>query len=172
MENYCNIKSAVMVLALFFSLTLYGCGSSNSNWIDLVKNGVLPFDQTVTFGNAMDKYKYFSSTKWEFFETQKKVKIVQMTGKLTKDSFLLMNDDDRDAMAEALENGEMVVQCAINADGKSFVVSYIEVNYKTKCDPPRKSEGDLDSIKNIYKDESCITLFEWKVLRDCSKKPR
>jgi hypothetical protein len=36
--------------------------------INLVKNGTLPFDKTITVGNVLDNYEYFTQKKWVFDE--------------------------------------------------------------------------------------------------------
>jgi len=36
--------------------------------INLVKSGTLPFDKTITVGNALDNYEYFTQKKWVFDE--------------------------------------------------------------------------------------------------------
>jgi len=52
-------KLSFFVFVLFF-FTFFACGSSD---IDTVKKGFLPFDRGITFGAAIENYKYFSSVK-------------------------------------------------------------------------------------------------------------
>ena len=64
------------IIILFLSLTFSVCSGDES----VVKNGTLDFDKSITVGQAFDKYKYFSSTKWKCFSTDNGKKIVEVKG--------------------------------------------------------------------------------------------
>lgn len=63
------------LLVVSISLVLVGC----ENDIDLVKNGVMEFNQTTTLGKALDNWRSCESRMWDTFETNNGVKVVQFT---------------------------------------------------------------------------------------------
>ncbi len=50
-----------VLFAIPLALALTGCGSD----IDLVKGGVMEFNQTTTLGKALDNWKSCESREWE-----------------------------------------------------------------------------------------------------------
>lgn len=64
-----------VLFAIPLALALTGCGSD----IDLVKGGVMEFNQTTTLGKALDNWKSCESREWEEFETDNGIKVVQFT---------------------------------------------------------------------------------------------
>jgi hypothetical protein len=57
--------------------TLLATGCSND--VDLVKNGVMDFNQTTTLGKALDNWSSCDSTSWDSFETDNGVRVVEFT---------------------------------------------------------------------------------------------
>lgn len=144
-----------ILLCFYFSICLViftSCGSSD---IETVKNGYLPFDRGITFGSAVENYKYFESTKWKKLKTKKGREIVQINGKLKKDYFITGQKDKA-----LIEQAEMIIQCSINKDDQSFDVMYTGVELKTKCDKAIKSfPGDWNWVNEIYHDQR--NNIEW-----------
>ena len=64
-----------VLFAIPLALALTGCGSD----IDLVKGGVMEFNQTTTLGKALDNWESCESREWEEFETDNGIKVVQFT---------------------------------------------------------------------------------------------
>ncbi len=61
-------------LVMSFILITTGCGSD----VDTVKDGYLPFDTSMTVGEAFDNYEWFTSTEWTSFETTQKRKTIKI----------------------------------------------------------------------------------------------
>ncbi len=75
----------LFLLIGILTLLASGCGAGNP--VDIVKNGRLGLDESITIGKAFDNYKYFKSTKWESFKDSQDRTIVQFTGTLNFDSY-------------------------------------------------------------------------------------
>ena len=67
------MKKVLLVVPVI--LALAGCGSD----VDLVKSGVMEFNQTITLGKALDNWKSCEKREWEEFETDNGIKVVQFT---------------------------------------------------------------------------------------------
>ncbi len=60
---------------MFLTIFVAVCSEAST-----VKDGILNFDNSITVGEAFDKYGYFSDTDWTDFETSNGRKIVQVRG--------------------------------------------------------------------------------------------
>lgn len=98
-----NIK--VLVVGMLLSLFVTGCSD-----VGVVKNGTLNFDNSITVGEAFDKYSYFSSTNWKSFETSNGRKIVEVTGELNDHYIKKMG------WTEQIKEASLIVQFKINKD--------------------------------------------------------
>jgi len=49
----------LLIAGLFLAIFITGCSEVNT-----VKDGTLNFDNSITVGEAFDKYSYFSDTDW------------------------------------------------------------------------------------------------------------
>jgi hypothetical protein len=64
-----------IMLSLPIIALLTGCGSN----VDLVKDGVMEFNQTTTLGKVLDNWRSCQNTDWDEFETDNGVSVVQFT---------------------------------------------------------------------------------------------
>ena len=94
-------------------MTIVGCSDSN-----IAKNGTLNFDNSITVGEAFDRYSYFTSTSWRDFETSNGRKIVEVTGEF--------NDEYIEKMGwtKQFSQASLIVQFKINKDD-TFEISAI-----------------------------------------------
>jgi predicted Zn finger-like uncharacterized protein len=146
------ILGIVALIGISFGIISGSC-SGNSE-LGLVKNGYLDFNKSLKFGKAIDKYKYFESTEWKYFVTDKEVKVVQITGKLKPSFFDAKTEINlRD---KTLLSADVIIQCTLNSDGKSFKIAHISANVILKCDDYsiRGSSGKMSWIECIYDDIS------------------
>jgi len=109
-------KLKLLIIGLFISLMITGCSD-----VDTVKDGTLNFDNSITVGEAFDKYSYFTSTSWKNFETSNGRKIVEVTGDFNNEYIKLMGWTKQFAQAS------LTVQFKINKDD-TFEVSAIGFN--------------------------------------------
>ena len=106
---------------MFFCLT--GCDPTTQ-----VKNGIVELDKSMTVGQALDGYQYFSSTNWSSFETSQGQTIVECSGNIKNSSMRL------------------VIQFQINKDD-TFELAYAGLWQKEK----EISSGGTPYLINIYK---------------------
>lgn len=136
---------------LLFSLILSGCGSDLSS----VKDGTMSFDNSITVGDAFDKYSYFTSTDWRSFETSNGRKIVEVEGIFT-DNYPAFQQ----LKVKGIEELSLVVQFRVNKDD-SFEISAIKMNAKNSSGEETEqdlgstiSEAQLDLFLNeLYNDK-------------------
>lgn len=95
----------LLIVGLFLSLMISGCSD-----VDTVKNGILNFDNSITVGEAFDKYSYFSDTDWEDFKTSNGRKIVQVTGEFNDNYIKKMG------WTKQFKKASLIVQFKINKD--------------------------------------------------------
>ncbi len=107
-------KNFLSILILLVLIALGGC--SRSDDIDLVKNGVLEFDQSLTVGEAFENYKYFKKVKWEAFKTENGRRVVQVTGSLDLEKYPL----GREWKQKGIKNADVIFQFLILKDNKHF----------------------------------------------------
>lgn len=98
-KNYRNIIQLIILTVTLFCLA--GC-----DVVSQVKEGVLAFDKSVTVGQALDGYQYFTSTNWSSFETSQGKTIVECSGDIKNSSMKLtiqfqINKDDTFGLAYA-----------------------------------------------------------------------
>lgn len=113
----------------FFAILLAGCGSD----VSTIKNGTLEFDKSITVGQAFDKYKYFSSTKWKSFSTDNGKKIVEVEGTFKNEYLQHKEWEDRFASAS------LIVQFKINKDD-TFEISALAFDFLTRNGDKQRSD--------------------------------
>ena len=112
------------------------------------------FDNSITVGEAFDKYNYFSDTDWTDFETSNGRKIVQVTGTFNDDYIKKMG------WTKQFSKASLIVQFKINKDD-TFEIAAIgleatNLNGKTKKVDLGKgmSNRQLNAmLKELYNDK-------------------
>lgn len=94
-------KIILLIIVLFFS----GCGGN----IDLVKNGVLAINDSITVGNAIEKWKVCDSVKWSEFVSDNGRDIVEANCKIKKQY-------QNDIIKYYLQNAKHITKQKINAN--------------------------------------------------------
>jgi hypothetical protein len=84
------MKKLLVIVFLFAFGLLAGCGNSD---VSLVKDGTMNGYETTTIGKAFEAS--FDDTKWEGFESKKGERVVQFTGKISKDLHNSVTDEVR-----------------------------------------------------------------------------
>ncbi|WP_442765654.1 hypothetical protein [Sulfurospirillum cavolei] len=142
------MKQISKVISIFITvLFLIGC-SSNEN---IVKNGTLAFDKSITVGQAFDKYSYFSSTKWRSFKTDNGRQIVEVRGEFT-DKFLKLKEL---VWGTEYNKAVLVVQFKINKDD-TFEILAIGFDVTLK----NGEKEFVDMGKNLTKGQLNLLLKE------------
>jgi len=137
-----------ILLALPFALILSGCGSD----VDLVKDGVMDFNQTTTLGQALDNWKSCKETNWEFFETDNGVTVVQFTCNhkvsdfIAKAKSFLSKKDLEEAPYLDILSSVDTFQFTLNQDD-SFQIDNVQV--ETAWEDGTKINDSRDSIERL-----------------------
>ena len=106
---------AIILCSMGFLVFASSLGGASGN-VALVKGGVLEADKTTTVGEALDKYSFFRSCKWESDKTENGAEFVNAIGELDIKK-LSLADRIREAGVTGLR---AMFQFTINRDGKTF----------------------------------------------------
>jgi hypothetical protein len=140
-------------IALLTTVMLFASCNYFSN-TEYVKNAILyDVDYSISIGDALDKYKYFTKTEWEEFTTANGREIVEFKGYYFKNNvivriqFILNKDLQEDS------------------EGINFRVGYQCYSYVTNNGEKREVKHSY-LINNIYKNKeisnlSSKNLREW-----------
>jgi len=142
-------KIKLIIVGLLLSLFVTGCSEVNT-----VKDGTLNFDNSITVGQAFDRYSYFSDTDWEDFETSNGRKIVQVTGEFNDDYIKKMG------WTKQFKEASLIVQFKINKDD-TFEIAAIGLEATDLKGKTKKvdlgqgmSNNQLNSmLKELYNDK-------------------
>lgn len=137
-----------MVIEVFLSLIVAGCSD-----VSTVKDGTLNFDNSITVGEAFDKYSYFLDTDWTDFKTSNGRKIVQVTGEFNDDYIKKMG------WTKQFEKASLIVQFKINKD-ETFEIAAIDLEATSLKGKTKKvdlgqgiSQRQLNNmLKELYND--------------------
>lgn len=92
-----HLKKFVSSIVVMLCLSLF-VGGCSDNKVSMVKNGTLEFDKSLTVGQALDNYKYFTKTKWEAITTENGKKVVQVIGQIALDNHPSIKNPELKAM--------------------------------------------------------------------------
>ena len=156
-------KKYLTVIIFFTSILLTGCGSN----VDMVKDGVMNFNKTITVGQAFDNWNNCKSSNWEEFETDNGMKIVQFTCS-SKDVKEFMNivkgflpeNEQKEASYLDVKSDTQIFQFSINKDD-TFQID--NVQNETVWNDGKKysiSQKPVAQIENVYKNVIMFNLKE------------
>ena len=135
------------VIVLFVScIIVYLFFTSDSN-IDIVKDSVLLEDRSISVGEALDNYKYFTNTEWKEFTTSQGREVVEFKGYYSNTDIIIkiqfrMNKDLQE-----------------DADGAFFNVNYVGFIYTTA--QGEQCEINDDSLLDKIYNNKEITRLSW-----------
>lgn len=121
-----NMKKSLLAVPLI--LVLAGCGSD----IDLVKGGVMEFNQTTTLGKTLDNWKSCENREWGEFEADNGIKVVQFTCQhkveqfMSKAKSLLSKEDQAKAGHLDITSSIQTFQFTINK-GDTFQIDNVQI---------------------------------------------
>lgn len=163
-----------LLLILVPLLLFFGC--SGEDPIAMVKKGTLQFDTTVTVGDALSNYKYFSNTKWSSFEDSQKRTVVEFSGDLDFNKFI---GEELDGVPikvseEKVKNfrtkvGDLkltyIAQFSISKTDNSFNVLFSGINmsgtnHQTgKHGSTQIPDKDLNTLQTIYRNKPEVSTL-------------
>jgi hypothetical protein len=135
LRNICFASWVVAGIVLF-------TGCDNVGNIDIVKRSILSdIDHSLSIGDALDKYKYFTRTEWTEFETDNGRKVVEFKG--------YYNMWDGVLRVQFILNKDLME----DEDGLSFRVGYMEVGLTHYNGSRKTKKCDYYVLGEIYKNE-------------------
>jgi hypothetical protein len=165
-ENYRRMTLKKYILYIIIIPYLAVCVSSvyAQTDIEIVMNGKLPYDKSMTIGDAFNKFRYFESKAWRFRQEENKEKLVIFIGKLDLRKLSSYNN-----ILNALQAAFIRVIFALNTDNSIDVKS---VSYQIRLPKEFKlmdyimdtPDSFKDSVINIYKNDSKSGLIITKDL--------
>lgn len=129
----------VKTTVIFFLVLLTSCSSFFSN-TNLVKDYVDEIDPSITLGQALDTYKYFTKTEWEEFTTDRGKEVVEFKGYYFENDIVVR------------------IQFLINKDwakdknGNSFKFGFQGYKFKWEKDSDSKSFNSNDLLSNLLEE--------------------
>jgi hypothetical protein len=135
------LRRLCLASCVMFGL-VFVTGCEDVGNIDIVKRSVLrDLDETLSIGDAFDKYEYFTKTEWKEFTSDQETEVVEVIGYYNKwEGFIrvqfLMNDGRRK-----------------DEDGNRFKMGYIEAGFECLCGKMVIGEGSEDVVNQIWKNE-------------------
>ena len=149
------MRHFLVLLALMATLVVQGCESikhpTESGDVQLVKTGTLPFDKSLTVGQAIDNYKYFKSVRWESSKTENGRRIVQAIAVVDLDKHPTINTTKIPLAKEV----QFQFRFVINVD-KTFEFDWAGVRTErtdgTVHEPDQKAQAAqwMHTLKAIY----------------------
>lgn len=145
-----------LILGSVLVLALSGCEKAKNvvrSDVDIVKKGTLPYEKSLTVGQAFDGYHYFSKTEWEAVKTDNGKRIVQVVGYVDLDKHPTMRRDN-----PPLQWANLRYQFIINTDG-TFDAGWCGLDSESKTAgikiADRNSDGDAcrRCLSAIYNNE-------------------
>lgn len=117
------VKLNILLSAIWAAFAC-GCGSD----VDVVKNGTLNGFEQTTVGRVFDNA--LVDAKWENFETEKGVRVVQVSGWLSRTEHVAFEDLYNTCFRT--DRSKVVVQFQILANSNSFKLSYCGIGRDTE----------------------------------------
>jgi len=165
--RYAAIAFVVAVLAMVIS----GC---SSNPEEVVKNGTLQIDSSVTVGDALNGYQYFDDREWKSFEDPQKRQVVEFNGAVDYDKFADTELEGMQLTSDMVKKakqklGDIAItyeaQFAVSKDGKTFELKYSGIKMSgTNKDTGKKMDQDIADdnflmIQHIYANKPEPTIW-------------
>ncbi len=150
-------KLKLLIMGFLLSLFILGC----SNDIDIVKNGTMNFNKTITVGEAFDRWNNCQKREWESFETDNGVRVVQFTcgnkdyiSKYLYKIKSFLPKKEQNANYLNLRDMQQIFQWTINRDN-TFQIDNIQLefiwNNGKKSNVPMEI---IEELKKVYKNEA------------------
>lgn len=155
-----HLAAATLVIA-----ALQGCWSPSDT--ELVKNGTMQFNKTLSVGEAFDRWGECQHKNWQEFKSDNGQRVVQftcssrdVTAFMNKAKSILTNESKYNHfdLTEVLSQ----FQWTINKDD-SFQLHHVAVTWKWADGKSREVDSTANMLDTVYRNES---TFNMSALRD------
>jgi hypothetical protein len=143
---YWNLYFSVLIVSDIQLLT--SCNHFGN--INTVKRSILSdIDHSISIGDALDKYKYFTKTTWEEFETDQGRRVVEFKGYYNMWEGVLR--------MQFILNKDLVK----DEDGLSFRVGYMEASCKHYNGSVINARVDYRQLETVYRNAALHEDTPW-----------
>lgn len=150
-------------------------------FVNLVKNGVLELDRSVSVGDALNDYKFFKKTSWKSFVAEQNRRIVEFSAQFDFDKFAgtSIPEAKKSVLSPAMVskskqklNGveiSYVVQFSIAKKDSSFDIAFsaLEIEKKGRSDKETFPEKGNSILKPVFFNKPVPTV--WLILASNAK---
>jgi hypothetical protein len=148
------LKNFSLIIIIILYLAVCSSSAYAISDIEIVMNGKLPYDKSITIGDAFNKFHYFESKTWKFRQEENKGRLVIFIGKLDISKLGNYNNN-----INILQAAFIRVIFAINIDNSIDIKSFsyeirLPKEYKLMDCIMDMPELFKDSVINIYKNDS------------------
>jgi hypothetical protein len=77
------LKNYILTIIIIPYLAVCAISIYDSSDVEIVMNGTLPYDKSITIGDAFNKFRYFESKKWIARQEENKRRLVIFIGHWT-----------------------------------------------------------------------------------------
>ena len=149
-------KLKLFVIGVFLSLMITGC----SNDTDLVKDGVMNFNKTITVGEAFDNWNNCEDSKWDSFETDNHTRVVEFTCEekgakefMNKVKSFLSKKEQEKASYLDIKSSTTIFQWTINKDD-TFQIDNVQSEIVwSDGKKSSKSLKPMEELNSVYNNE-------------------
>ena len=158
------MKIKYLAASAFLVAALQGCGSASDT--ELVKNGVMQFNKTLTVGEAFDRWSECQQKNWEEFKSDNGQRVVQFTCSarnvaafMNKAKSMLQNESKYDHfnLTEVLST----FQWTINKDD-SFQLQHVGTTWRWADGKSKAVDGDAEMLKSVYSNENTFDMSSFQ----------
>jgi len=159
---------------IFLSMITVLVANCSVEPMDVVKEGTLNFDESVTVGAALDGYSYFSESSWKTFNSSQGRTIVEFSGTMANYAYHGVTHQGVTLSEEMVKKAEKIVkglktiytcQFQISESEETFDVIYSGINItgynrveEVEMDEEARDE-EWSMLKNIYRNEAEETTW-------------
>lgn len=133
--------------------------------VDIVKAGVMDFNQTITVGKALDNWQSCKDTNWKSFETKNGITVVEFTCQFNLELILgnqrLHPKLAKDYKKTLINSGTQTFQFTLNQD-RSFQIDNVQITLSYNNNKVRNFpyEDLTKALEMVYQDK-ILTILRW-----------
>lgn len=149
-------KIKLIVVGLFLLFFVTGCSDNT----DLVKNGIMNFNKTITVGEAFDNWNDCENSEWKSFETDNNTPVVEFKCEkkdvvefMNKSKSFLSKKEQEKASYLDVKSNTQIFQWTINKDD-TFQIDNVQV--ETVWSDGKKfsdSQKPMEQLESVYNNE-------------------
>ena len=147
------MKNYILNLIIISFLAVWASSVYAKSDVEIVMNGTLPYDKSITIGDAFNNFRYFENKTWKVRQEENKIKLVIFIGALDLEKLKRYNNDINRLKA-AFVRIVFVISNDNSIDVKSFSYQILLPGEFKLVDWVMDASDLKHSIVNIYRNDS------------------